>query len=158
MVDQHAILVKALKRVCQWPVNLCWLYLAVAALAELLIAFEIFLLGQFFHLLLLVALFASVSKVTDKTLCRLTIGLTIMPIIRILSISLPLGETPLIWWYPSIGMPLLITAGLIIHHLGIWPRELGFRCSNLLIEGMIGLSGLALGAYGYALLQPAPLV
>jgi hypothetical protein len=136
---------------------LFWGYLFLAMIAELVIAFVDLHIGQILYALLLGALFVYVYLASQNNSRKLALALVLGPMIRILSVSLPLSEVPLIWWYPSIGMPLLIAAGLIVHHLGMLPHELGFRRSNLLIEGMIGLSGLALGAYGYTLLQPAPL-
>jgi uncharacterized protein len=115
--------------------------------------------GIIFHGIILLLLILHGSLVQRGILRRFLILISIAPLIRILSLSLPLQRIglPLIYWYMVIGILLFLSAFLasrvtdlrgsrIGWSLGVWPMQLG-----------IGLLGFGLGYMEYLILKPGPL-
>lgn len=89
---------------------------------------------------------------------KLALALTLAPLIRLLSLSLPLTRFPQIAWYPIVAVPLFLAAWVVIRLLGISRQTLGLRVGSLPQQIMLIGGGLGLGAIEYAILKPAPLV
>src|SRR5262249_2347861 len=87
---------------------------------------------------------------------RLALALVLMPIIRLLSLALPLPRLPQMVWYPVIAIPLLISTYLIARQLGVSRRGLGLRVGVIPLQLALALGGLGIGALEYLILWPAP--
>jgi membrane protease YdiL (CAAX protease family) len=112
--------------------------------------------GLIAHGLLMVALVIHRTISPHEEVQQLTLALLLVPLMRILSLALPLDRLPQMYWYGLIALPLFVAALLVIRQLRLSRRELGARLGNLLIQGMVGAGGLGLGAAAYALLHSAP--
>jgi membrane protease YdiL (CAAX protease family) len=137
---------------------LLWGALLFIAAAEIVTAAVQPHLGMTLHALLLVGLtlYGASGQLSEGR--RLALALTLAPLIRLLSLSLPLIRFPQATWYPIVAIPLLIAAWIVIRLLGLSRQELGLRAGNLPVQLMLIGGGLGLGAAEYAILQPAPLV
>jgi hypothetical protein len=89
---------------------------------------------------------------------RLLLTLTLVPLIRIVSLSLSLASLSFLYLYFVISILLLISAVLIIRILGFSWQETGIQSGGLLIQALIGLTGLAFGYIEYMILKPEALV
>jgi membrane protease YdiL (CAAX protease family) len=140
------------------PVALLWGYLLLITLAELLTSAVSAQLGLLAHALLLVSLtlYGAAGQLDENR--KLALALTLAPLIRLLSLSLPLTRFPQIAWYPVVAVPLLLATWMIIRLLGIPRQTLGLRAGELPLQLMLIGGGLGLGAIEYAILKPAPLV
>ena len=145
------------------PLPVALAYLALLALAELVTVFlapqpGVFPApGRLFLLLLHSAL------VWQRPLHRLLLSLAFVPLIRVVSMSLPLTGFPLVSWYAITSVPLFVAAGVVMHHLKLGWRGLGLGAGAggllaLPLQLLIGASGLALGYVEYIILKPEPLV
>jgi len=137
---------------------LLWGALLFVAGAEIVTAVVQPQVGMILHALLLVSLtlYGASGQLNEGR--RLALALTLAPLIRLLSLSLPLIRFPQASWYPIVAVPLLIAAWIVIRLLGVSRGELGLRVGNLPLQLMLIGGGLGLGAAEYAILQPAPLV
>ena len=88
---------------------------------------------------------------------RLVLSLAIVPLIRIVSLSLPLAEIPQVWQYPIIYVPLLAAAIVLMRILEYKPRELGVSFGFLPLQLGIGVLGLGIGVAEYYVLMPGSL-
>lgn len=115
--------------------------------------------GMLLHAVALVALLVHGSLVHKGALRRMLITLTLAPLVRLLSLSIPLAKLglPLIYWYLIIGAPLFLAAFVagrvtdlggnrIGWSVGFWPQQL-----------LLGSTGLLLGYVEYLILRPGPL-
>jgi membrane protease YdiL (CAAX protease family) len=115
--------------------------------------------GMILHATVLVALLVHGSLVHKGPLRRMLITLTLAPLVRLLSLSIPLAKLglPIIYWYLIIGAPLFLgtfVAGRVTDLSGdrigwtmrIWPQQI-----------LLGLSGIVLGYAEYLILRPGPL-
>ena len=137
-------------------------YRAGIALAELVVTYVEPRLGLLVHCLLLAILLFHSSRVEGSTADSgeeraFLVTLAFAPLIRILSLSMPLPQFPAIYWYLITSVPLFAAALVAGRTLGYSWRDLGLHLHGWLLQGIIGLSGLAFGALEYLILQPAPL-
>jgi membrane protease YdiL (CAAX protease family) len=132
-------------------------YLAGIALAEVLITFVEPRLGLAAHCLLLGSLIFHVSRVDGSNERAFLVSLALGPLIRILSLSLPLTQVPVLYWYLITSIPLFVAVLIAAPALGYsWP-ELGLTLRGLPVQMLIGISGLVFGIIEYFILRPDPL-
>lgn len=138
------------------PTAQLWAYLAGLTLAELITAAVSAQFGQLLHVLLLGGLIVHAGLAPEPAQRRMLLALMLAPLIRVLSLSLPLTRFPQLAWYPIVAVPLLLAAWVIIRQLGLSRRELGLRVGNLPLQLGIAGFGVALGAAEYYILAPRP--
>src|SRR5437870_4019837 len=86
------------------------LYLLALAVAEALTTLALEPIGLVLHGILLVGLTIHAALDTQPTQQRLLLTLTLAPLIRLLSLSLPLVNFPQVYWYLIVGGPLFLAA------------------------------------------------
>jgi membrane protease YdiL (CAAX protease family)/DNA-binding XRE family transcriptional regulator len=115
-------------------------------------------LGLMMHALLLVT-FTIHGAIGQRTsLGAFALALTHAPLIRLLSLSMPLLSFPQMAWYPLVSIPLLIALWLIVRQIGISRQALGLRLGYLPLQLMLISVGISLGVIEYLILQPQPMV
>lgn len=116
--------------------------------------------GIFFHGLILLVTMLLAALTSDQNGLRFLLPLALPPLIRLLSLSLPLTSFNVIYWYAVIGVPLFIGTFLTIRATGLSADLIGLRISwqELPLQVMIGLSGFILGYIEYLILHPVPIV
>ncbi|MHB0868233.1 MAG: CPBP family intramembrane glutamic endopeptidase [Chloroflexota bacterium] len=133
------------------------LYLGALATAELLTALVTPQFGLVLHGALLVLLIANSAVAWQRPGHGLLLALTFAPMIRILSLSMPLTTFPLIYWYFITSAPLFVACAVAARLLGLGPGALGLRPGFLPLQLVIGLTGFVFGFTEYVILQPVPL-
>ncbi len=83
---------------------------------------------------------------------RIILPLTLVPLLRILSITIPVPHITPIIWYLLIGIPLMMAALVIIYINGL--RALRFTISRRawVIQGLFGLLGIPIGILAWRIL------
>ena len=100
-----------------------------------------------------------ISKKTD--LSSLLIVLTLAPLIRILSLVMPLAHFPRIQWFTIISVALYLSIIIIIRQQKLALKEHGFRLpkrEHIPIEIGIALLAIPFGVMEYLILRPASLI
>jgi LysM repeat protein/membrane protease YdiL (CAAX protease family) len=133
-------------------------YVILIAVAELLTVMTDARWGLALHIGILTALLVQASLVTGQPYHKLLLVLALAPLVRILSLSMPLEDLDLMYWYAIVGAPLLITALLVARTLGLSWRSLGFSVRSLRIQALVVTTGLAFGVAEYFILKPEPLI
>ncbi|MCD4671452.1 MAG: CPBP family intramembrane metalloprotease [Anaerolineaceae bacterium] len=135
-----------------------FLYLVSISLGELLTAGDEPLAGLVLHGLVLLLLIVQGAAAKRRVAQRFYFSMALVPLIRLMSLSLPLTDYLFVYWYLIIGTPLFLAAfftarmvGLSIDRLLFNPRHLGFQI-------LVALSGVLLGYIEYLILRPQPLV
>ncbi|MCB0059868.1 MAG: CPBP family intramembrane metalloprotease, partial [Caldilineaceae bacterium] len=93
----------------------------------------------------------------ETPLHRLLITLAFAPLIRLLSLSLPLSEFPRVYWYFITSVPLFVAAYLVARLLHFSLDDVGINLRALPVQGLVALTGLVFGFVEYQILQPDPL-
>jgi hypothetical protein len=128
-------------------------------LAELAITYLNPLSGLIIHaaLLVLILLHASLWANSDER--KFLLALTLAPLIRLVSLSMPLQQFEIMYWYPIVGLPLLLASVMVYRLSKYKPVEVGLALGEKRpIQLGIGLTGLGLGFVEYLILKPEPLV
>jgi hypothetical protein len=135
-------------------------YLVALAIAEALNTLFTPQAGVILHGLVLLALLLQASLSIRKREHRFLIILALVPLIRLLSLTLPLNYFPPVYWYAVVGVPLSIAAFMGARFSGLKGNMIGLRLSwrVLPIELLIGFLGLGIGFFEYLILRPEPLV
>ncbi len=136
------------------------IYLLAVTLAELVTIFYMPVWGIVCHLLILVALLLhSALGFADKYhYRRLVLSLALVPLVRVISLSMPLVNIPQLWWYPIIYVPLLAAAFLTVRILDYSLADVGLRIRLLPVQLVVALSGFLFGVAEYFILRPEPLI
>lgn len=134
-----------------WPF---WGYLLLITLGELLTSAVNSIVGLLFHVTLLLATLAYGALASSQAERRLALSLALAPLIRLLSLTLPLVDFPQQAWYPLVSVPLLIATFIIVRQTGVKRKEIGLTWGNVPLQLMLMGAGLGLGALEYAILHP----
>ncbi len=133
-------------------------YLAGIALAELLTSFAPPRMGLVAHALVLLVMLIHAARVEGKKEQAFLVSLAFAPLIRVVSLSLPLADLPLLYWYPITSIPLFAAALVAAPTLGYaWP-DLGLNLRRWGLQLVISLTGIVFGVLEYWILRPEPLV
>ncbi|MBI2912964.1 MAG: CPBP family intramembrane metalloprotease [Chloroflexi bacterium] len=136
--------------------------LAAFAAAELLTTYGSPIAGIALHAVILTALIAAAGAGSDiaqpSATNRLLYSLTLVPLIRILSLSMPLARFDPALWYVMAGLPVFLAALVIMGPLGLRPAAIGLRLSRSPLQPCVVLLGFALGFFEYQILRPQPLI
>jgi uncharacterized protein len=132
--------------------------------AEVLLVFFEPWVGLTCHWILL--FFCLVQSVfnNDLELNDYILGLSLIPITRIMSISMPITKLPQLVWYPLIYLPLLAAAFVVIRVSGLKMKQVGLVIEgNLIKQVILGLLiglvlGSAVGFIEYLILKPQPII
>ena len=135
------------------------LYLVALALAELVTTLVNPRLGLLIHGVLLVLILLHSSTRAAKSEQKFLLTLALAPLIRLLSLSMPLLVFPYTFWYAVVGVPLFLSVYLVYRLTGYKPAEVGLSLgSGLPLQLAVGLTGLVFGFVEYQILRPQPLV
>ncbi len=144
-------------------------YIAAIAGAETAVVFLGSVPGMIAHGILLILLFSHyimlslTSSPSDHHLAGAgKLGqalpvLSLFPLLRILSLAMPIKSIPEIYWNALVGIPVLIAIGLTARLLGWSPRDLGLASRMWPWQLLIALSGIPLSLAVYIAMGSPPL-
>jgi hypothetical protein len=137
-----------------WP----WVcFIAALAIAELTVSTGSPQLGMGIHLVLLIALplRASFAPAEQRPLL---LALMLGPMVRVVSLALPLSVLSPIYWYALTSLPLFVALAVVVRLIGLSRQEVGLRIGSLSLQFAIALLGFPLGVLEYLILAPAPII
>jgi membrane protease YdiL (CAAX protease family) len=140
--------------------NFLWslIYLLLITSAEITTTFFLPSVGLLVDGLLFIGMLLHASFTEQESQQRFLLAFALAPLIRLLSLSIPLTTFPFVYWYLIIGTPLLLAAFLTARVMGVKRTEIGLNRGHLLFQLLIGLSGLGLGYLEYLILRPESLL
>ena len=138
--------------------KLAILYLAAIVGAEVVTNLFNLIGGLICHVILLTALIVHSSLTPKSPYRKLLVALCLAPLTRIMSLSMPLAQFPLIYWYLIIYPPLFLAGWVAMRHLNFTARETGLNARKLPLQLLIALTGVIFGVAEYYILRPEPLI
>lgn len=134
------------------------LFLAAIVMAEVTTSFYDPSYGLFFHsLILLSLLMLSAFWHGANPSSNLFLSLSLAPLIRILSLSLPLIYFPRYAWYTVTSVPVLAATLTMMRVQGLDLGDVGITFRKPLAQAAIALTGIPFGIIEYFILKPEPL-
>ncbi|MHB1417622.1 MAG: hypothetical protein ACYC1C_20430, partial [Chloroflexota bacterium] len=142
------------------PLGWSLAYLGLIAVTEYVIAAVSPQVGVLMQALLLFILIAHGATAPDQKWRAVLWALVLVPLARLLSLSLPWPGLPTVYWYVVVGLPLAVGALMAARVLGYTPQELGIRLPRYsLLRAVVAIPlGLAIGLLDYVFLGTDPLV
>jgi uncharacterized protein len=114
-------------------------------------------LGLVMHGMALVALLLLAALLEDTAEGRVYLTLAFAPLIRLVSLSLPLQGLPMRYWYLLVGIPITISIVMVIRHGRFSTQEMGLTANFWFLQLLFGIVGIGLGYVEYLILRPEPL-
>lgn len=127
------------------PTAVPWLYLGAIAVAEIETGLFDIRWGLLLHSLILLALPVHAVVARDKPYHRLLICLVVAPLIRVMSLTLPLIGFPTEYWYLIVSIPVFTSTFMIAQMLGYTRNDLGLVWRNSRAQIIIACTGPFLG-------------
>ena len=133
-----------------------YLYVLLIFVAELISSYFLYW-GIVVHAVVLVALLVHSTFVKDKPLSNFLSAIAVAPIIRIVSLAIPLSDFTEVERFAIVGIPIIICALTVIRTQNISSGELGLgrpkiRCAHLELA-MMALA-VPIGFIEYQILKP----
>lgn len=143
------------------PYLICAAYLLLVTCAELLTIYDA-RAGIALHAVILFALLlhSALKSDTDKNLSRFLMALLLAPLIRILSLSMPLVQFSWLSWFMLISIPIFIAIFTCMWLQGLRPKDVGLFVPHLRhapVEASVIIIAIPFGIIEYQILKPAPL-
>lgn len=115
-------------------------------------------IGLVGHGLALVALLLSAGLIAEPKEQRIYLTLSFAPLIRLISLSLPLQGLPMIYWYLMVGFLVYIATFFVIRYGRFSLEQTGLTARYWFLQLLFGLVGIGLGYLEYFILKPEPLI
>jgi membrane protease YdiL (CAAX protease family) len=133
-------------------------YIVAIAGAEAIGAYVEAVAGAACHTILVLILLTHYALANRFPYRRALPVLALLPLSRLLSLTMPVKQIPQIYWYALVGIPLLIAVALTARLLRLSWADLGLCSCSWLTQGIVALSGLPLSIVAFLLLRPEPSV
>ena len=134
------------------------IYLLAIAIAEVVTVAIQPLWGIGCHAVILIALIVHPAVATRYPHRPLLLSLALVPLVRIISLCMPLADIPQMWWYLIIYTPLLAAAIVVMRILDYRPEQVGLTLKWFPVQLVVGLTGVVFGVAEYFILAPEAMV
>lgn len=130
-------------------------YILLIVVAELLTSFVSPSYGLVLHSLILLSLLVISSIMHgENPVSGFYLSLSLAPLIRIISLSVPLVSFPRYAWYIIVNVPVLVATVAMMRIRGIRFKDAGIRFGKPGEVALIALTGIPFGFIDYLILRP----
>ncbi len=133
-------------------------YTLAIGIVEVMVAFGDITSGIAGHALLVLLLLIHSAVGMRSRPARILPVMALLPLMRILSLTMVFQELIPMYWFVLVGAPVLFAAVMTAQALGMDAAELGLKRTRLWPQAAIAISGIGLGFGARLLLHPTPLV
>ncbi len=135
----------------------CLYYLLAFGVAEALVAYVNPAGGLAFYFAILIALLVHSALSKNEAAGRLWLALGLVPLMRIISLVIPIAEISEIYWYLIIGVAVFVGAILVMRNLNLDLPAVGINGNKPFAQVLVALGGVGLGLADYLILKPRAL-
>ena len=128
--------------------------LLLLVLAEYVVAYQNPGWGLAVHGLLLIALMGKAVMVDDAS-DGLYLALSVLPLVRILAITMPFWMTGQAGQFAMVNLPLIVATVVAARYLGLTRQQMGLTARRWKVQAVVIASGLAIGGLERLIIQPA---
>jgi membrane protease YdiL (CAAX protease family) len=133
-------------------------YAAAILAAEVVTALVDARWGVGFHVAILWALLLHFSQAEERWEGRVLLALCLAPLIRILSLGMPLENVQVVYRYLIVSVPMIVAAFVVARTVGLTRYDLGLAIRAVPAQLLVAAAGVGLGIAEYFILRPEPLV
>ncbi|NDJ60132.1 MAG: CPBP family intramembrane metalloprotease [Chloroflexi bacterium] len=140
------------------PARLVITYLAALLVAELVTTHVDIALGLLVHAAILIMLLIHAAFLAETGGYAIIVSLIVAPLIRLLSLTLPLTLFEQKYWYLIVSVPLFIAAFTAMRLLKYTPADVGLNLNMPLYQFFVALTGIFFGVTEFVVLRVEPLI
>lgn len=133
-------------------------YLLFLFVSELLTAYSNFELGLLAHVILIVLIIINSSITDSASFSNLLRAMIILPIIRIIGISIPALQIQPLFWYVLVSIPIFAAVVIMIKNQNLSRESIGLISGKLPLQFMVALSGIIFGMVEFVILKPSSII
>lgn len=133
-------------------------YLGAFVIAELLTTYLDIGAGLVAHTIIVAVLLINSSLIESYNFSNLLRSMLILPMIRIIGLTMPIMGIPYLYRLLIISIPLFAASFIIMRNQGLNMKRVGLIWGNIPVQILIGLTGIILGITEYFILKPEPLI
>ena len=89
---------------------------------------------------------------------EVALALSVVPLLRTLSIALPSVLVPPWVWYAEIGLPVIVAVLLVARFVGLRPADIGIRRAPVADALLLAVGGIVLGFLAVEITSPASIL
>ena len=134
------------------------IYLLSIISAEIVTAHYSVEYGLIMHTIILSALLINSSITHSTKFSYLLRSMMILPMIRLIGLTIPLMQVNELYWFPVIAVPLFGASLVLMRSQRLTRKNVGLVLGNVSFQLTIALSGLVLGFTEYLILRPQALI
>ncbi len=134
------------------------LYLLIITAVEVTITWYSPNLGLLICSLLLLLTLFHATTVWGQPLHRLLLAISFAPLIRLVSLSIPLTQIDQIYWYVITGFPLIVSGYVTMQAMNYSWRDIAMTSGQFTTQMAIASTGIIFGFMEYAILAPEPFI
>lgn len=151
-----------IKSILQWSlytnIGVSILYLVIITAIEVIVTWYSPNLGLLAASVLLMLTLFHATTIWGQPLHRLLLAISFAPLIRLVSLSIPLTQIDQIYWYVITGFPLIISGFVTMQAMNYTWRDVAMTGGQFWVQMGIASTGIIFGFMEYAILQPEPFV
>ncbi|MDI6881730.1 MAG: type II CAAX endopeptidase family protein [Methanothermobacter sp.] len=144
------------------PVRYQWLllpaYIIGLFFAEISTSYLNVPTGLGIHAIILFILFLHSSLATNEKVKRLLNSMMILPLLRIIGLSMPIVKIPQLYWFIIIAIPLFAASYTLMKIQGLGIKDVGLTLKRPISQFLIALTGIPLGYIEFKILHPHALI
>ena len=134
------------------------IYFIAIAIAEISVTYINMEAGLTLETIILFALLIHSSLHESYNFSTLLRSMMVLPMIRIIGLSIPIMQIKPLYWFPIIAIPLFAASITLIRSQKLTRKKIGLVLGNIPLQLTIALSGVILGFTEYLILKPQPLI
>jgi uncharacterized protein len=141
------------------PSLVFWLYFIVITATEFVTIFLYPVAGVIVYGVIMMACIIHSVFISNPQQRNLLLAFSLIPMVRILSLAMPLGPISLVYRFPLIYLPLIAATIAVMWVVGLKPADIGLNLKHWpyqIIGGII--SGIAIGTLEYLIIGTSPLI
>ena len=133
-------------------------YIMILIFSELVTTYYMTSWGIILDVILTTALVINSTLTKSVKFSYLLQAMILLPLIRIMSLSIPVIELEPIYWLLIMSIPVFAAVWILMQSQCLSKKMVGINTRNLPLQLLVGLTGLGFGFVEYLILQPAALV
>ena len=133
-------------------------YFIAIATAEIFVSYINMQAGLTLEVVIIFALLVHSSLHESYNFSTLLRSMMVLPIIRIIGLTIPLMQMPTLYWFPIVAVPLFGASFSLIRTQKLNRKKIGLVLGNIPLQLAVALSGVILGFIEYLILKPEPLI
>lgn len=133
-------------------------YILILIFSEVVTTYDLTSWGIILQVILITCLVINSTLTRSTKFSYLLQAMILLPIIRIMSLSIPVMELEPLYWLALMAIPVIAAIWILMQSQHINKEMVGLNFGNLPLQVLVGLTGIGFGFVEYLILQPTALI